>query len=527
MYKVLIAEDEILVRLGLSNSIDWKKLDMVLTSQAANGAQAYELFVQEQPDIVITDIRMPLMDGMELIRKIRETGSICKIIIITCVEEFEYARQAIAYQVEDYILKLTMDMDEIEALLSRIRTKLDGERSQDLLQYADTASADAPFRQELYDCLCGYRPAFSFNNLTASYFSAPFGIAFIRVLLAKKDNQEQSDRDKLCTDKTLFQLLKQHLEHDHAILIEKVPGDFFLLFQDMASFRKDLKDVISLTEKYYNSSPICGVSPFIRKPEETFKAGQYAQSSLAQYFFSPKSYLFDSDSVPRQEDLKADIFAHIREIVFRFRDSQPCVEAFWQEYTGRIGQFLDDCPADSEHIRKLFYYLADWLQENLNLRNSELADNCVYNYRRYIFETASISDIYYIFEHLLRKLLSLMGSVHTLSREMQKITRYIEQHYGENLTLDELSLQVNYSKGYLCSIFRRELNTSFGHYLAKVRITHAKKLLTESFLRLYEIAEQTGFYDYSHFARTFKKATGFTPQEYQNHQTAENEEVTP
>ena len=101
MYKVLIAEDEILVRLGLANSINWEKLDMILVAQASNGVQAFELFQKERPDIVITDIRMPLMDGMTLIQKIREIDSRCKIVIITCVEEFSYARQAIACQVED------------------------------------------------------------------------------------------------------------------------------------------------------------------------------------------------------------------------------------------------------------------------------------------------------------------------------------------------------------------------------------------------------------------------------------------
>ena len=186
---------------------------------------------------------------------------------------------------------------------------------------------------------------------------------------------------------------------------------------------------------------------------------------------------------------------------------------------------MSDSPVDCEHIRKLFYYLADYLLDRLALNhNCEPADNCVYNYHRYIFEASNIESIYYIFERLLHKLLSLTDTITTLSKEMAEIIRYIEQHYMENLTLDILSTHVNYSRGYLCSIFRRELNTSFGNYLTKVRISHAKQLLTSSFLRLYEIAEQTGFYDYSHFARTFKKVTGFSPQEYQNHQSVDTQE---
>lgn len=155
MYKVLIAEDEILVRLGLANSINWENLGMTLTAQASNGVQALELFRAEHPDIVITDIRMPLMDGMDLIREIRKIDSHCKLIIITCVEEFSYARQAITYQVEDYILKLTMDIKQIESLLINIRKKLDASDTAKQTTALSSHITDTQTRQELYDCLCG------------------------------------------------------------------------------------------------------------------------------------------------------------------------------------------------------------------------------------------------------------------------------------------------------------------------------------------------------------------------------------
>lgn len=523
MYKVLIAEDEILVRLGLANSIPWEQLGMVLTAQASNGMQAYELFLSEHPDVIITDIRMPLMDGMELIRKIRETDASCKIIIITCVEEFEYARQAISYQVEDYILKLTMDMSEIETILSKVRTALD---ESHLVRKADSlpeAARDTSLLAELYDCLCGYRSHFSFNRFP--FFSDSFQVAFIRILLMRQNVPEEYKPDRICTDKSLYQLLQRQLEHDHGILIEKAPGDYFFLFHNESSFLGDFDSVITLTRNYFNARPICGISPSVPHPDELGKAGQCAQACLSQYFFYPQEYLFRADAHLKPDVLKADIPARINKIFLSFSDSYPCIRQLWSEYADHIRKFLSDSPVDCEHIRKLFYYLADYLLDRLALNhNCEPADNCVYNYHRYIFEASNIESIYYIFERLLHKLLSLTDTITTLSKEMAEIIRYIEQHYMENLTLDILSTHVNYSRGYLCSIFRRELNTSFGNYLTKVRISHAKQLLTSSFLRLYEIAEQTGFYDYSHFARTFKKVTGFSPQEYQNHQSVDTQE---
>ena len=119
MYQVLFAEDELLVRLGLQNSIDWKAYDMELAAQADNGLQAYELFQKVRPDVVITDIRMEGMDGCELIEKIRQQDKECAIIVISCLDDFEILRRMIPYKIIGYILKASMTMDEVIEVLKK------------------------------------------------------------------------------------------------------------------------------------------------------------------------------------------------------------------------------------------------------------------------------------------------------------------------------------------------------------------------------------------------------------------------
>ena len=119
MYQVLFAEDELLVRLGLQNSIDWKAYDMALAAQADNGLQAYELFQKVRPDVVITDIRMEGMDGCELIEKIRQQDKECAIIVISCLDDFEILRRMIPYKIIGYILKASMTMDEVNEVLKK------------------------------------------------------------------------------------------------------------------------------------------------------------------------------------------------------------------------------------------------------------------------------------------------------------------------------------------------------------------------------------------------------------------------
>lgn len=125
MYRVLFAEDELLIRLGLQNSIPWNKYDMDLTAQADNGVRAFELFQEIRPDVVITDIRMEGMDGFELIQRIRELDKECAIIVLSCLDDFETLRKMIPYKIIAYILKASMTMEEIFQVLQKTKEYLE------------------------------------------------------------------------------------------------------------------------------------------------------------------------------------------------------------------------------------------------------------------------------------------------------------------------------------------------------------------------------------------------------------------
>lgn len=125
VYQVLFAEDELLVRLGLQNSIPWEKYNMKLAAQADNGVTAFELFQQIRPDVILTDIRMEGMDGYELIQRIREIDEDCAIIVISCLDDFETLRKMIPYNIIGYILKSSMSMEEIYEMLQKAREFLE------------------------------------------------------------------------------------------------------------------------------------------------------------------------------------------------------------------------------------------------------------------------------------------------------------------------------------------------------------------------------------------------------------------
>lgn len=125
MYKVLFAEDEVLVRLGLKNSVNWEQFDMEVVADEDNGVDAWEKFRECRPDLVITDIKMPGMDGCELIRRIREEDKECGIIILSCLDDFKILQNMISYNILGYLLKASMTMDEIHKQLADSKEYLD------------------------------------------------------------------------------------------------------------------------------------------------------------------------------------------------------------------------------------------------------------------------------------------------------------------------------------------------------------------------------------------------------------------
>jgi two-component system response regulator YesN len=124
MYRVIIVEDEMLVRVGLKNSIMWSKYEMEVIADVSNGKEALAVYEKEKPDLIITDLKMPVMDGMEFISTVRRKDPDTKILILSCIEEFEYARKAANLKVSGYILKLTMTIDEMETILASVHREL-------------------------------------------------------------------------------------------------------------------------------------------------------------------------------------------------------------------------------------------------------------------------------------------------------------------------------------------------------------------------------------------------------------------
>ena len=135
MYNVLIVEDELLVRTGITASVNWEAYNMNVCASVADGQSAYNAYVDHHADVIITDIKMPRFDGLKLIKKIRETDKKCKIVVVTCLEDFNTLHEAFNMGISGYLLKATMKSEDLANLLEKIKEELDSTSSSNRIEY--------------------------------------------------------------------------------------------------------------------------------------------------------------------------------------------------------------------------------------------------------------------------------------------------------------------------------------------------------------------------------------------------------
>ncbi|MEK4239959.1 response regulator transcription factor [Paenibacillus sp. FSL H7-0714] len=532
-HKVLIVEDEILVRMGLKNSIQWSKFNMIVAAEASNGQEAWDIFLKEKPDVVITDLRMPILDGMALISKIREIDKTCKIIILTCVEDFENSHKAIKYSVTDYILKLSMTWDEIDAVLRKTKVELE-KTNREVSLYE--ASEDN--KEELKQCLIK-----SFIDIDASeqdnlsnqvsvleWKVKPYNlvVGIMHIDTDRNSTQSTSKEHKQIKSLAITNMLTENFE--------RIPGSeviyesdyrYVIIFNadslhtDIAcdnQWQHGIKPILDHTESvmmmYLNASVVFGFSSLGTGFSSLKKLYHEASAALQEsYFFNRENKMFYADGF--NSSSPEDI---CNRIIDAMKNNERINELFasgMDEIERKVSCFLNECTIDSENIRMLFYKLINWPAEIFKLTN-EMLEVSMYSCMNEIFKCDVMEDMIEAYIRYLIELADIKSEKMIYSREVSGIVNYINTNYMKDISLGEAAQKVNKSPGYISGLFKKEMDMSFTEYLIWVRINKAKELLASTYLKLYQISENVGFTDYSYFSRAFKKQTGTRPQYYRD-----------
>lgn len=514
MYKVIIAEDEMFVRLGIKMSADWEKLGMQVVADVENGHQALEAYESLKPDIIITDIKMPVMDGLELIRNVRSRDERTRFIILSCLEEFQTVREAIALGVSDYVLKLTMTQEDMENVLKKVAKELSMmdkslEKKENI---PDKQQFEESLRNYLYYRLEMKEPQ---KEIFMERFSNSGGK--LRMVLLEIDHYSKCkeifhDDYGNILDFSVENILSELLIEKRHVLFSEKNGRFVLILEETSAedvsfgcFEEILEKIREVLRFYVKTPVSYGISLPGNGYEDLYEMyHQSAQALDAKFFYTLDCNCYFRETIRKEcgQMICRKMERLIRQVQKDGDDVKYLAEA--QEAF---------CQHENPMTIRQYFEHAVNVEMCKILLDGEKRYQITGQYIDRIKESHTFDEVLDIYKSC-RKYLEKGNDQKGLSKPVKDILSYIHTHYAEDISLDQIARMVVLSRTYVCGLFKKEMGVNLTNYLMNYRIEKAKELMRNTNLRSYEIAEKVGFLDESYFSRTFKKVTGQSPNAY-------------
>lgn len=499
MYKVLVVDDERMIREGLCSLIEWEDYGYVVADTAANGLEAIEKCSQVQPDLVIIDIRMPGMSGLEAIAAMRAQGFKRHVLILSGYADFNYARQALALRMDGYLLK-PVDEEELIANLQRLRVELDSD------QQRSASAVELEQERCLLACLTG-------QEVTLALKEEPdwkrYELVLVRLLA-----HEELEVDAAAA--AAFKLELSRLLKQRAIMV-LLGSNLVMLVEEGQRGLYELLETAAATGGVEITAVSGGVASC---REEVARCYELALQGMRRHFFHPGGRLIavaeqeEWRGREQEEDGEKPVVEEeelISKLYLALDAGNP--EAAYALLKDEGDRVVRSGGGENElkacYMRWMSSVLGKLGQSSVELRQQRYADELLaltkeYRYSRYMERLAM----------LLSSLCSELDSPAS-DRQMKKVIDLIKRNYRENLKLETLAELYGYSSAYLGKLFKQTAGESFNSFLDKTRMEQAKALLLKG-LKVYEVAEQVGYTHVDYFHSKFKKYVGLSPSEWKN-----------
>ena len=542
MVKVYLVEDEIIIRQSIKNSIDWEKEGYEFVGDASDGELALPVILKEKPDILITDIRMPFMDGLELSRMVKAELPDIKIVILSGYDDFEYAKQAIKIGVAEYLLKPVSSAVLLEHL-SEIAEKVRNEREDLALKkvyYQEMQENEELIKMKFLGELISGKLSLADAMEKGKRFHMNLSGPFYRIILFKFI---QEDRVKAGQSEDLaraYAAVGNYVDglKDAFRFQRGVEGWAFLLTsveEDMEAqterFIEGLKEVISPFEALTWFGGIGSEAARIRELRYSFRE---ADKAFAGRFVQKPNQIISVEQLnfeQQDNEFDANIFGEINQfdqIITRFLSSGSLEEV--ESFVGALFTEISEDHFRSLMIRQyiIMNIYATVLTFCKKLRKDAGVDGEAAGQmeslreneeilKRAVSTAESVDDIKAYIGTLLDHAIELRNTVsgRRYSDIIQTAKKRIEQDYmSEDISLNSVAAEVCMSPSYFSSVFSKEMGKTFIEYLTEVRMEKAKQYLACSSMKTSEISYEVGYKDPHYFSYIFKKTQGCTPKEY-------------
>lgn len=556
MYRVLLVDDEEDVREGLVVEVDWEALDLRIVGLAENGREALEMAERVEPDIVVTDISMPFMDGLELARRLRERNPLVKVVILTGYDEFDYARQAVSLSVDEYLLK-PFSAAHLAELLTRLRGQMAAEvaERENVQQLREHYYASLPLMQADLMATLLHRqkpPAYIHGKAEQCGLDLKgirYGVSVVTLHTDGKTPSQSLNPSSLKSDQreTTEEVqasaagamrdsedgeLKQFAalnvaaevwaEHEagHAFIHQEA---IVLLFVDRwggaageKRQQQALETVIRSINHYLRMQATIGSGALVQSLDQVKHAYEDALLALDYRLVPGTDPLIYIGDVERQsagklrfDELKQQALTRCLKAGTR-AELDDVLDIIFREITAEHGR---------SDIQLYLIEALTTVWKAAQASGEQMEDIFGAGFQLYadLFRLPGLPEakgkVREVCANVQRRIAS--GRQHAYKDIVEQALSFTKQHYADpELSIQKVCGHLHISSGYFCAIFKKEVQLTFLQYLMQIRMEAAKELLRSTDLKSFQIAEQVGFAEPNYFSFCFKKHIGTSPKEY-------------
>lgn len=524
-YSVLLVDDEEDVIQIIMKKMDWESMGFQIAGYAHNGVEALEMAEELQPDVVMTDIKMPYMDGLTLSRKLKELYRTVKIIIFSGFDEFEYAKEAIQIEVEEYILK-PIDAGNLKEVFGRIREKIDREmdekRNVDKLKKYYMESL--PILQENFytSLIDGRIPEGKVDKYLSNYQISLTGPYYVVSILHVSTSDIPQNMNPFLLGVSVKKLAEEHMEEEWKSRILMYLGDILVITQleaqeQITEFTDFMDQFCRLAKHVCEATVTAGIGYVCDNLLDIRLSWQGARSAVSYrviYGNARAINIAEIDPMKNRDERWEE--QEIQKILKRIRMGSR--EELETEISHCILRFVQN----GTTMQKYQIFIMGLLTEIFRFcSNNQLDSTEFYGEKGETFERCMQMESPEELEHWLLKICEKLQK--TVQQERQASTKsfvsraveYVQEHYNDrNITVESVCRELGVSAAYFSTIFKKETGKTFISFLTDYRMEKAVELLMTTSDKTYIIAEKVGYADPNYFSYAFKKQYSMSPSKY-------------
>ncbi|WP_128100550.1 response regulator [Paenibacillus sp. DCT19] len=547
MYRVLLVDDEEDVREGLVVEVDWEALDLRIVGLAENGREALEMAERVEPDIVVTDISMPFMDGLELARRLRERNPLVKVVILTGYDEFDYARQAVSISVDEYLLK-PFSAGHLMELLTRLRAQMAAEvaEREDVQHLREHYYTSLPLLQaDLLATLLHRQKSPVYIHGKAkqcglNFDGQRYGVSVL-ALHMDGDRRGMGQSWGESSDAELKQFAALNIaqeiwgEHSagHAFIHQETVVLLFVDRWDGADGEKRqqmaLQSVLRSINHYLRIPATVGSGALVSTITEVKHAYEDALLAL-DYRLVP-----GTDSLIYIADVERQAAGKLRFDELKQQTLTRCLKAGTEaELVEALEIIFREITVEHGRSDIQLYLIevltAVWKAAQASGESMEDIFGAGFQLYAELFRLPGLTEA----QGKVKEVCMLVqqriasGRQHVYKDIVEQALAYTKEHYADpELSIQKVCGHLHISSGYFCGIFKKEVQLTFLQYVMQIRMEAAKEMLRGSELKAFQIAERVGFAEPNYFSFCFKKHTGISPKEYRKQTALQIREGSP